>query len=1056
MRIFSALAILLIPLLPIAAQTTPAPSFHVDTAKANALWREVLVLGAYGPDIVLTKLDSAALLYERSLGKESLPFAKVLFGKGAWLFGRAEFDRSEACYREALSIRLRLEDKEHPEVLMCYFALGQVSFEKGEMDKALELFQTFRDLKVKTVGERYAAIATADYSIGNVWHRKADYPKALAYYKKALNTLQALSGPEASELVQPFYALGATYNEMGNFIEAQVYLQRALTVSIKNFGPIDRRVGEVYAQLGNLQASMGDYQAAKETFQKGLAIKEKTYGTDHTEVAMSYTQLGAISELIGDYEQTLQYNQKALSILLRKVGPEHDLVATVYNNSGEACRNMGQFDRAQQFHEAALNIRIHKLGPDHPKTAASYQNLGTVSQEKGDVENALRYYQKTIDILEKTTGGADPDIARCYANSASIFYTRGDYAQARNYIQKALDIRLATMGPAHPEVGESYSNLLEIARAGGQFAAGETWIQQAEQAFRYTGKNQLSQVNSIPGLLTLLQNKAVFYHSWYLKDAVPEHLQAARQALDEANSAAEYQHQRLELPGSKYMLAAQTGKISEAGVVINRTLHALTDSIAYLHTAFDYAEKSKAYLLYAAMQDARALHFAGIADSLLEHERALRLAIAFGERQLQQLEAGGVAETDSAFAIPAARLFDLHRQHEVLKAQFSRDYPDYYRLRYDLSTVSVRQIQTELLQPGQTLLEFFVGDSALYAFVIGEDTYAVIDLKKDFPLDNWVSELRASLLENRSTSAATFCDLAYRLYQKLLAPVKPYLTPNLIIIPDGVLGYLPFEALLTEKPARPTRFSQHAYVLNDYRISYASSATLLREMMEKRGAAKTGSLAAFAPYYSGDTTQLSGLFTDADFRQDLKPLPFSGAEVAAIQKLLGGRAFYGKAATASQFLREASGSRVIHLATHGKANDRNGEYSFLAFSGATDSLKNELLYVRDLYNLNLQAELVTLSACETGIGKLQRGEGIIGLARAFTYAGARSLVTSLWGVNDEQTKDLMVQFYRNLKKGQTKDAALQSAKLRLARRTDGHPFFWAGFVAIGDMRALRP
>ncbi len=164
---------------------------------------------------------------------------------------------------------------------------------------------------------------------------------------------------------------------------------------------------------------------------------------------------------------------------------------------------------------------------------------------------------------------------------------------------------------------------------------------------------------------------------------------------------------------------------------------------------------------------------------------------------------------------------------------------------------------------------------------------------------------------------------------------------------------------------------------------------------------------------------------------------------------------YGARATEDQFVKEAGQYRVLHLATHGKANDREGDYSFLAFTEQKDSLENELLYVRDIYNLALNAELVTLSACETGIGKLQKGEGIISLARAFAYAGAGSIVTSLWSVNDEQTKDLMLLFYRELQRGKPKNEALQSAKRQLAAQPGSHPFYWAGFVAIGDMRPLK-
>jgi CHAT domain-containing protein len=202
---------------------------------------------------------------------------------------------------------------------------------------------------------------------------------------------------------------------------------------------------------------------------------------------------------------------------------------------------------------------------------------------------------------------------------------------------------------------------------------------------------------------------------------------------------------------------------------------------------------------------------------------------------------------------------------------------------------------------------------------------------------------------------------------------------------------------------------------------------------------------------------LAGLFPYAEFRKDLQPLAHSGEEVSGVQKMLGGDVFYGKDATEERFVQLAGGYRILHLATHGKANDEAADYSFLAFSEKKDSLENELLYVRDLYNLSLNADLVTLSACETGAGKLERGEGIISLARAFTYAGAKSIVTTLWSVQDERTKDLMLDFYRNLKKGMNKDEALRETKLAYLFKNNhaaAHPFFWAGVVAMGEMTPL--
>jgi CHAT domain-containing protein len=265
---------------------------------------------------------------------------------------------------------------------------------------------------------------------------------------------------------------------------------------------------------------------------------------------------------------------------------------------------------------------------------------------------------------------------------------------------------------------------------------------------------------------------------------------------------------------------------------------------------------------------------------------------------------------------------------------------------------------------------------------------------------------------------------------------------------------------LTKKPEKAIRFRDHAYLLREHSISYSFSATLLREMMQKKHQTiPTKPLLAYAPFFDGDTTSLAKIFTDdVTMRRNLTPLSNSGEEAYRIAKSMGGEAIVGKEATEQKFIETVSSARIIHLATHGQADDKSGDYSFLAFAPLKDSLENELLYVRDLYNLTLNADLVVLSACETGIGKLQRGEGIISLARAFAYAGSKSIVTSLWSVNDAKTKDLMLLFYNNLKKGKSKDAALREAKLSFINKNaqpNANPFFWAGFIGIGDMSKMR-
>ena len=304
------------------------------------------------------------------------------------------------------------------------------------------------------------------------------------------------------------------------------------------------------------------------------------------------------------------------------------------------------------------------------------------------------------------------------------------------------------------------------------------------------------------------------------------------------------------------------------------------------------------------------------------------------------------------------------------------------------------------------------------------------------------------------------------LYEKLVAPVRGELSNELIIVPDGVLGYVPFEALLSKSPGRMGVFTSYPYLLNDYRISYCYSATLLKEMREKQHRSKPKkSVLATAPFFRGNAQALhprSEFWAINEVKRDsLQALDASGEEVAFVSRLWNGTSIFGSFASLDTFRQLAGHYRILHLSTHGKADDRAGDFAYLAFGvpGKADGF--EKLYARDLYNLELNADLVVLSACETGIGKLRIGEGIIGLTRGFAFAGAKSLVTSLWKVNDAETRDLLEGFHTHLKNGLPKDRALQQAKIDFMaqhRKNGGaywHPFYWAGFIAMGDMSVIR-
>ncbi|MEO1713727.1 MAG: CHAT domain-containing protein, partial [Bacteroidota bacterium] len=292
---------------------------------------------------------------------------------------------------------------------------------------------------------------------------------------------------------------------------------------------------------------------------------------------------------------------------------------------------------------------------------------------------------------------------------------------------------------------------------------------------------------------------------------------------------------------------------------------------------------------------------------------------------------------------------------------------------------------------------------------------------------------------------------------------------EITIIPDGPLAYIPFEALLSDSTSRENSYFQLPFLLKEYTFNYGYSATLQTEMLEKEpeGSPSAG-LIAFAPSFPSEQDaqkdripEVLSLDLIPNQRAEHSPLSNNIPEANAVSQITNGTSITGERATKKAFLREAPKHQIIHLSTHGKANDELGEYAYLVFQDRPEgSPAEERLYNNELYSLRLNADLVVLSACETGIGELNRGEGVISLARGFSFAGAKSIVTSLWNVNDQSTRSIMEYFYQHLRVGLPKHRALQQAKLDYLEAGNSseaalNPFYWAAFIQIGDQNPIK-
>ncbi len=728
-----------------------------------------------------------------------------------------------------------------------------------------------------------------------------------------------------------------------------------------------------------------------------------------------------------------------------------------------------------------MGINLKRYGIQSLQVADNYYMIGVLYSRQDEFEKSYDYIEKSFEI-KRSLSDYDLYIARYHNSMGSNKSHVGDCDTALEHYNEALAVCLKLVGEYHVYTAISYGGIGRCFGQMGEYEQALQYIEKALNSLRFQPSSINSRIDPIRLIRTLQYQSDV-------EIARINHLLSDSLMLDFVETCRKYDdivfqfrkddrfaHSAEEL--SFYSLRLYENAISNLFLLSKQHF----DSKKYAEAAFEMNEKTKSIQIYEAIQESRAVFTKVIPDSIIIEIKEIQNSMDAYEEEISELD-----ENEQKSIEPIKSLYEFEGRYKSLLDEVKKKFPNYYSVKYDYSVASLKFAQDSILSPAQTLLEYFVGDSSIFIFTVGKGKYDVMEVKKDFPLEDWVKQLQQGLYGYYGKKASEQSDALYRqcmlqyieaaqkLHEKLIAPVQNQLTRDLVIVPDGVLGYLPFEALLKAKPKQTTNFGTYPFMVKDRRISYCYSATLLREMKEKRHRQEpTKPFVAFAPFYEGsyekaestvdirfDTLangQDTVIVSDVVTRKEFKALPASGEETASAAKLWKGDYFLNSDATEQRFNDVAGDYRIVHLSTHGIADSRVGDYSYLAFAEQKDSIENEFLYVRDLYNTQLNADLVVLSACETAQGELQRGEGIISLARAFAYAGAKSIVTTLWTVDDSASKDLTKEFYLQLKKGKTKDAALQAAKLKLVNGKDAkrqHPFFWAGFIGVGDMSAMK-
>lgn len=896
--------------------------------------------------------------------------------------------------------------------------LGAVAANSGKPDSALYLFSQAVEIGTPEFGEKTYFISDCYGNIGICYMLKQDLLKSLIYLKRAVDLFPVGTGVPEDNLHFFYYYLGMIYQQLSNQEEAIRYYKMFYDYYYPKYGDGHPLMAGIYNNLAEIYKLTGKLEDASIYMQRARLLLEATRGRNDPLWVNATNNMAGIYSETGHYRDALTLMFIVKDFYYRRENPPYEY-ALALNSLGHIYQKMGKYDSAEYYFLQGL--KVTGTDPERQELACNiYSNMGTMYAQQDQ-------YRKAIDILNLALRqfGNSENIsrvihARLYYNLGYMYTDIGQVEHALSCLQRSMACNVRDFSDTN-----RYSNPV------------------------------LSGISDIGLLIRTLTAKAAAWRKSYysIGHCDPESMKAAFesaylavQAIDSLKS-----YRSSSVPEFKHF----EGLPYKTGIETAFLLYHITGDRSYLEKTFEMSEKSKYYTLYQSFNELNARNIGGIPDSLQDKERLLRMQLGNVTKALEQENMKPGPDTEK-IKLLSQKQFLMKARSDSLIRFFEHHYPSYYSLKYDRKVATVEQVMQKL-KPGQALVEYATGTDRTVIFVITPLTSTMVSVT-DKGLSERADELR-SVIRQRDVSGkgrAAYCKVAGNLYDLLLAPVGPLIKGRrLTIIPDGKLGTIPFEALLNTRDTSGFKnWATLPYLTREFSIGYGYSATLyLGSLQMKDNRAPRKEILGFAPIFGNNQHLLAEL---QERGTEFTELAGARNEVIHLAKEYGGKIFLDTAATLQNFLSFAPEHNILHISTHGILNDENPLESKLVFFQKNDSA-NADLYLHQLFTMKFSANLAVLSACNTGYGRLADGEGMISLSGAFMYTGVSSLISTLWSVNDQSTASVIRSFYHYLYERKIKPEALRLARLEYLDNADNlmaHPYYWAGFISIGNDQPL--
>ncbi|MCP4440390.1 MAG: CHAT domain-containing protein [Aureispira sp.] len=848
--------------------------------------------------------------------------------------------------------------------------------------------------------------------------------------------LQAMAIMEEAEATNsPSYSssntnLAGAYWRLGKYEETEHLLVRAIEITKNTLGEEHPEYAQNLSNLGALYYTMERYEATEPLFLQALEIRKKVLGEQHVAYGNSLNNLAGLYQDLERYKESEAYYIETIKVLKVALGEDHPYYAISLEGLAMLYTNTKRYAESEPLMLEVQQIRKSALGEHNPEYAEVLLKLGIVYTGLEQFEKAEQFYAQSGFLLENTLGKYHQLYFNYLNNFSELYNAKGDFETTTSKLYQAL-----TLNCVDNEISFPKNSLDDIPT--------------------YKFRSETDLLETLRALSTAAQKQ-------YMQDK-----KANREALLVAYSATQASikiknriNSEFTQHNDKLTNLKVIGGMLATAIQIELELASEKDE-ATVRKTFQYAEQNKSILLTEATKAKNRQTFGQLPDSIAKKEAMLQLQ--FSQLKKEELETADPTKRMEVTNV----LNQLSIEIEAFRKELKETNPKYYELKYNTTTKQLKDIQDELSSK-TALLEYFVADEFIYLFSVQKEKANLYTLKinKD-SLNSKVRALRNTLTNYNyirdypEKAYRNYTQNAYWFYENLLAPALEDIqnVEELIIVADGALGHVPFEAFLTQKPSEQyTNYRLLDYLIKDYKVSYNYSASLWHANKTNPKSSNNGKVLACAGSYQNKNLTKGRSSYLRHFRDRLVELPAARKEIEVLSTQFDGTFLQDTSSNEHFFKQHAEDYSIIHLAMHGTLDKQNPILSSLVFTENGDTLEDNFLQAYEISHMNLNADLVVLSACETGYGKFAQGEGVMSMARAFMYAGVSSVVVSLWQVNDLSTSEIMQEFYRNLAKGQDKAAALQAAKiyyLDIATGIAAHPAFWSPFVQLGDSQSIE-